>query len=117
MDTHDLHRIAGVFAAIREVAADAKPHYDMLSDALFWSDEFPREWCDEIHLIRPLLRHRTCLIITEESPFEDWWIAGKALFPGWIGFRPERSSSSVDLQTVYSAGRQIALESIERHLS
>ncbi len=86
----------------RSMDADAGLSYDVMSDALIWSDELPdlttiplrKLWC-----LRPVFRYRTSLI--QEQPderFLDFWNAGRALFPDWPGFAPDRREPGVDLQ-------------------
>ena len=64
----------------------------MLADALFWSDELPKNLPFEAsNSLRFLLRYRTSII--EGKPvkeFEGVWLKAKQLFPAWIGFRTER---------------------------
>lgn len=81
----------------------ARLNYDLMSDALIWSDERPtnlsvRElWC-----LRPVFRYRTGLILgLELAEFRPEWDAAKRLFPGWIGFRAERSSRDAELEKKY----------------
>ncbi len=79
---------------------DATYFYDMLSGAIFWSDEFPDfralravpDW----HVIRYVLRYRTTLIL--EAPDEKMrycWDRGQQLFFAWPGFDPDRRSPSL----------------------
>ncbi len=65
-----LHSLAPVMRDVRHAVENSKPFYDMLSDALVWSDELPPTFVREFHLLRPVLRHRTSLILVERSEFE-----------------------------------------------
>ena len=102
MNESDLKHISD---DLNQLARDeqATVHYDIMSDALVWSDERPRHrrarelWC-----MRPIFRYRTGLIIgLELSEFREVWEAAKRLFPQWIGFREDRSSRNVELEKEY----------------
>lgn len=77
-----MKRIAPLFARIRLPSPDAAARYDMLSDAIIWSDELPSDSPEQWWDIRPGLRHRTCLILGVESPFQTFWEHALNCFPG-----------------------------------
>jgi hypothetical protein len=98
--------------ALQEIAEDltnlmldptATLHYDIMSDALVWSDERPKgRLVRELWCLRPVFRYRTGLILgLELTEFQNDWQTANQLFPLWIGFRDERSSRSVALQAEY----------------
>lgn len=105
MSPSDLERGAPLFRALDHPSDDARPFYDALSDAIVWTDELPEEDPAEWWDIRPLLRHRTCMIVGERSEFEAWWLKGKELFPQWVGFSQERSAQSPRILQIYENGR------------
>lgn len=117
MDVANLHIIAVAFQDVRHAAPDAEVFYDMLSDGLVWSDELPQEFLRDIHLVRPVLRHRTCIILGEPSHYEPWWNEAKRLFPDWVGFLAARAVPSEALRKLYQDGRARAAESVRRHMS
>ncbi len=94
-----------------EFRDDAMLSYDVMSDALFWSDEIP--FADGITLrvrdlwcLRPVLRYRTSLIIcTPEERFYEHWKRATEMFPLWPGFRPCRCAYSTYLESEYMSRR------------
>jgi hypothetical protein len=88
-----LMKIAHKLNQLRE-DANARVHYELMSDGLVWSDELP-PWSEletgESHCLRAVWRFRTSLI--EEKPDERYranWEKAQELFPQWPGFLPER---------------------------
>lgn len=96
--------------------ASACPHYELLSGALIWPDELPTErplpdgWC----AIRPLFRHRTCMIIGIPLEYSELWEVGKKSFPQWPGFRTDRCSPSNELKELYEQSSRSWDEFFER---
>jgi hypothetical protein len=81
----------------------AEVRYDLMSDALVWSDERLRNrkarelWC-----MRAVFRYRTGLILgVELEEFREAWNLAKTAFPNWIGFTPERCNRNVSLEAEY----------------
>ena len=81
----------------------AKLYYELMSDALVWSDELLRtgrareHWC-----LRPVFRYRTGLILgIELTEFREPWLLAKSIFPNWIGFVSNRCERSVSLEEQY----------------
>jgi hypothetical protein len=102
MNEKDLRHIADSLNSL-EIHKEATLHYELMSDALVWSDEIPRHrrarelWC-----LRPIWRYRTGLILgLELDEFRPDWEAGKRLFPHWIGFCEDRSSRNIELEKEY----------------
>lgn len=82
---------------------DAAIRYDVMSDALVWTDELPRSravrdlWC-----LRPVLRFRTGLMLgLHLEEFASIWDDATVVFPAWIGFAPSRCSMDERLATLY----------------
>jgi hypothetical protein len=98
----DLEQIAEHLSTLK-MEPSATLHYDLMSDALIWSDEKPKgRPAKEVWALRPVLRYRTGLILgLTLTEFQKEWETAKKLFPEWIGFREERSSRSVELEREY----------------
>jgi hypothetical protein len=100
-----LEAAAPYFRLVTRPDPQARPRYDMLSDAVVWLDEGPdlppnlNAWC-----LRQLWRCRTCKIIGIPVEHEALWDRAKELFPEWIGFLPERSAASPENVDVYRQG-------------
>ncbi len=73
---------------------EARLNYELMSDALIWSDELPapseREgW--EANCMRGVFRFRTTLILGKpEEKFREGWELLQKLCPLWPGFLPDR---------------------------
>ncbi len=74
--------------------------YDLLSDALIWSDEFPEfrilRTIPHWHVIRLVFNYRSSIILG--APATDWqayWDLAFELFPNWPGFEPIRRSPAL----------------------
>ena len=82
---------------------DATLHYDVMSDALVWSDELLRtRRAREIWCMRPIFRYRTGLLLgLELLEFSESWTLARSIFPRWIGFAQERCERSVPLELMY----------------
>ncbi|MFN3192896.1 MAG: hypothetical protein ACE361_20470 [Aureliella sp.] len=77
----------------------ARLNYDMMADALWWSDERPNfadaedHWC-----LRPVFRYRTTLILDAPEPqWKPFWDRSLELFPKWPGFHDSRTSPNSKL--------------------
>jgi hypothetical protein len=80
----------------------ASPNYDMLADAIIWPDETITSTPSEVIWdLRRLRNYRTYLMLKNESPNPAAWDACKRLFPNWVGFRPERCTSTPELVEFY----------------
>jgi len=91
----------------------AELRYDMMSDALWWSDERPAfndakdHWC-----LRPVLRYRTSVIVrSPEAEGLRFWDRARELFPEWPGFHEFRKTSSKELLEFYCQHSRAALDS------
>ena len=117
MELDDLRLAVRHFRAIMTPDPSSVPHYEVLSDALVWTDELPDAHPQEWDAIRMVLRHRTCVIIGVDSPFREWWDLARELFPEWVGFRAERCTASPQLKAFYVAAREKSDREIEKLLS
>ena len=119
-----LKALAPVLAGMVQ-SPDARPAYDVLSDALVWPDEraglLPaarRLKIQNWSIVRYLWAYRTTLIL--ENPDEQLrflWDRGLELFPSWPAFDPRRQSTHyrrVYLKAHHKCSAQ--LDEIEREL-
>ena len=96
---------------------DAQVSYDLLSDALVWSDEFPTvsalEFNERFSNIRFLFRYRTTLILqSPDEQYESLWNLAGSLFPNWPGFADDRCQSSQQLIDLFHQQRRLAMKSL-----
>lgn len=87
---------------------NATLHYEVMPDALVWSDEILRgrkvreTWC-----MRPVFRYRTGLILgLQLVEFEEPWGLAKTILPNWIGFSKWRCERNVELELLYQNFRK-----------
>lgn len=103
--------LRAVFQRKSSAEPSAQARYDMLADAVYWTDELPRPGeCDpniEWSYIRLVLRHRTLTVLDQASEYGDWWVAARAAFPAWVGFLDQRCDTSGQNRTL--------VESLMRH--
>lgn len=84
---------------------DAKINYDILADALVWSDETGDSTSiDVIWGLRQLRHYRTHVLLKDIEPDNDVWQHCQSLFPNWIGFLPERRKPTPELLAIYRRG-------------
>lgn len=114
MNPLDLQAAAPLFRRICDPVTGAEPFYEMLSHALVWTDELPDEPPSEWQAIRPVLRHRTCIILGEASEYEQWWKVAQSLFPNWVGFRHDRCTPTESLRSLYAESVREADRSLNR---
>jgi hypothetical protein len=90
---------------INTIDSNAKARYELLSGALIWPDETNRDTPVEvIWELRQLWAYRTWLIRNKAEPDIPIWEKCVALFPNWIGFRPERRMATPELLAEYRRG-------------
>jgi hypothetical protein len=99
------------------VAEDPVVSYDLLSDALVWSDEFPdvpaKEFNERFSNVRFLFRYRTSLIIQEpDERYELLWRCANELFPNWPGLRPDRRLPKTHLIELFRKQRSDAFSAL-----
>ena len=92
----------------------AQLNYDMMADAIWWSDERPNfnhakdHWC-----LRPVFRYRTTLILGPSEPqWLPFWERALELFPDWPGFHRSRTKSEPKLAAFYATKFKIAMDSV-----
>jgi hypothetical protein len=92
--------------AIGSPAFSPKVFYEIMSGALIWSDETDSKTpVQVIWALRSIFAYRTSLMLSK--PREELrviWEHGLALFPNWIGFRPERRQPTPELLQIYRRG-------------
>ena len=116
--------LSAIAPRMRELvhSPQATCYYEVMSDALVWSDEFPKGrgflkipgWS----IIRVVLGFRTELILGQPNEqFWEYWDEALRLFPEWPAFDPKRRSP--ELREVFremSASSNAELDEIERDL-
>ena len=103
-------------ACVRSESAEL--NYDMMADALWWSDERPNlpdakdHWC-----LRPVFRFRTTLILgTPETQYQPFWDRALVLFPEWPGFHHTRTAPNTDLVAFHKRKHDKAMASFDELL-
>lgn len=101
-----------IVTSIQQLSVDpnARCQYELLSGGLVWSDEFTITILNELsdlseepiaHIFRYLWAYRSSLIEGQErQEFQPIWAEMQVIFPGWPGFRPERSSPDLKEQLI-----------------
>lgn len=96
--------IAAEMDAVHE-SPNAEIGYDVLADAIVWSDEYPSDPARPMYdfqCIKILLRYRTSLLLGEpDEAFKMYWGHARELFPHWAGFAPSRLVPSDELKAFY----------------
>jgi hypothetical protein len=73
---------------------EAQIGYDVLSDAITWSDEYPRDLAgrmEDFECLKILLRYRTSVLTGDpDESLRYYWDRAMELFPNWAGFDPAR---------------------------
>jgi hypothetical protein len=94
--------LSGIDPLMRELAQNprATSYYELLSDALIWSDEFPDFAALRLvpgwEVIRFVFYFRTTVILGEpDENMREYWNEALQLFPDWPGFAPERQSTAL----------------------
>jgi len=84
---------------------DASVRYDILADALVWSDEtIDSTPNDLINGLRQLRHYRTHVMLNALNPDGDVWLHCRSLFPDWVGFIPDRHMRTTELLSIYRRG-------------
>jgi hypothetical protein len=100
------------------VVPDATVGYDVLSDALVWSDEYPSNIAGrlaEFDCVKLLLRYRTSLLLGKpDDSFKPYWDHAKERFPDWAGFCSTRLVATEALKAQYEHDRKSAMRRVER---
>ena len=96
---------ASVLDSICVPDPNATPHYDILSDAIIWSDEKNSKLSsDLICSMRQVWHFRTHCILRGNRIDSDVIAKCVRLFPHWIGFLPERWSPTPEVLAEYRRG-------------
>ena len=105
----ELSRIAAEMNRTRP-SPDAEVGYDLLTDALVWSDEYPGERAGRLEdymCLRLLFRYRTTLLLgNPDDFFKPYWDRAMELFPDWAGFCPTRLSCTEELRRFYECRKK-----------
>jgi hypothetical protein len=84
------------------IKTDAEVGYDVLSDGIVWSDEYPPNLVgrtEEFDCVRILLRYRTSVLTGSPDEYlRPYWEFARTQFPNWAGFDAERNSPSPEMQ-------------------
>ena len=100
LETHASH-----LNSLCEPDANATIDYDVLADAIIWSDETNDATpIDVIHALRQLRHYRTHVMLENDEPNNDVWRHCLTLFPHWVGFLPERRTPTPELLDEYRRG-------------
>ena len=88
--------------------------YDVLSGAVYWSDELPAKALDrpkEYWCLQEVLRYRTTLILNcPDKELESVWNTAKKFFPDWPGFKSNRCQPNAEIAAQYHEFHQRALD-------
>lgn len=98
------------------VDPNARVQYELMSDALIWSDELPPldEKGVDFACIRAVFRFRTTLMLgkPDERYRSDWDLLA-SLCPQWPGFLPERRAPDEDRIQLFTEKRDKLLADFE----
>lgn len=84
---------------------NATPKYEIMSDAIIWSDEYHPEFTTELTwALRPIWNFRTRCILQGKRIESDVIDKCLKLFPHWIGFLSERWNQTPELLAEYRRG-------------
>lgn len=112
-----LNWIAGEMDQTR-VLPDATVGYNVLSDALVWSDEYPRNLAGRLvkfDCVKLLLRYRMSLLLGKPDDFfRPYWDHARERFPNWAGFCSIRLIATDELKAKYEHDRKSAMRRVER---
>lgn len=106
---------AEVLNLINIADPSAMVRYDLMSDALIWSDETtPRMPFELISSLRQVFNYRTHLIRGTKIDDMSVWEYYNSIFPRWIGFAPNRRTATPDLLELYRRGDVSTLRCLRR---
>ena len=112
MDAEPLTQLRAIAERMRQLkpAPEATVFYELMSNALVWSDEIPDLDTGDVsvfHCLRFVFRFRTTLMMDKpDERFRSLWDEAKTLFPNWPGFDPRRQA--VEYQPVYERFCELA---------
>jgi hypothetical protein len=122
MEINWLEQLARVAAEMDDVRAlpNAEMSYDVLADAITWSDEYPSNAAGrmyEFQCIKLLLRYRTSFLLNNpDETFKMYWDRAKELFPNWAGFVGSRLAPSDELKQFYEYHKKCDMRYLKRVL-
>src|SRR5215469_14255183 len=88
----------GLFRTL-QYSPNATAKYDLLSDALIWEDEMPRNLpFADMGFLRHIWRFRITFLQSNGALTDRCWTAMKSACPEWPGFRPERCGNPAILE-------------------
>lgn len=101
-----LRRHASHLDSISHCATPEDVSYDMMSDAVVWSDETNESTpIQVVWALRTVRAYRTSLMLSRPRvELRNIWNAAADLFPGWIGFQPDRRRPSPRLLEIHRRG-------------
>ena len=112
MEAEPIEQLRAIAPRMRELkpGSGATVFYELMSDALVWSDEIPDLETGDVrafHCLRFVFRYRTTLMLGEpDGRFAGVWEEAAKLFPDWPGF--DVSRQAVELRPVYERFREQA---------
>jgi hypothetical protein len=99
-------------------SSEAVLSYDLLADALVWSDEFPpprKDRLGDITSIRVLLRYRTSILLGKpDTSLKLYWDWALKMFPNWAALCPERLKPTEEIVKFYEEHKIMGDKSIHR---
>ena len=96
---------AALLNSLSEPDPNAKPQYDILSDAIIWTDEKnPSLNSELIGAMRQVWHFRTYCMLRGDRIDNDVIAKCVRLFPNWIGFLPERWNPTPEILAEYRRG-------------
>lgn len=101
-----LQELRALAPVLNQLSADphARVHYELMSDALIWSDELPPD--QECPCLRGVFRYRTTLMLGKpEEKYREGWEILQRLCPRWPGFLPSRRESDASKLQHYEDSR------------
>ena len=112
MDAEPLTQLRAIADRMQKLkpAPEATVFYELMSDALVWSDEIPdleTGRISDFHCLRFVFRFRTTLMMGKpDERFQSLWDEANTLFPNWPGFDPHRRA--VEHRPVYERFCEVA---------
>lgn len=112
MEAEPLNHLRAIADRMRQLKPlpGATVFYELMSNALVWSDEIPDLATGDVsdfHCLRFVFRFRTTLMMGKpDERFRSLWDEAQKLFPDWPGFDPRRQA--VEYRPVYERFCELA---------